>query len=82
MFMARTIRAERPWFEDSRRWAAEDEAEGRPLTPHAERFHRRPLTADGRFSDASQHGPERNRRARRAFKAGNDARARFILKEW
>ena len=78
--MSRTIRAERPWFQDTRHFAETGLVSGRPSPRH--RADRRPRTADGRFSDAAQHDPHRNRRARRAFKAGNDTRGRSILKEW
>ena len=74
--MSRTIRAERPWFRAIPVWDAQDASLGR--TPHPRSA--TPLTADGRFADKKDG--TRNRRARRAFQAGDDARGQAILHEW
>ena len=74
--MARTTRAERPWFKEVERWDGIDSALGR--TPHTRSA--TPLTADGRFKVPKDR--TRTRRARRAFQAGDDARGQAILHEW
>lgn len=75
--MSRTIRTERHWFENTRRWDAVAAAEGdRTLSGH------KPLTADGRFSDTSSKGPARRRAVRRIARQGRFDRAAIVSKEW
>jgi hypothetical protein len=69
--MSHTVRAERHWFR----------------TDGVVDAGRKPLTADGRFSDSkAKRGPAvrriRERRARRAYDAGNFARGDAIRRLW
>ncbi len=81
MHMSRTIRTERPWFADTRRFDETGLCSGRAI-PAVRRTSNAPLTADGRFSDASAKGPARRRAARRVARQGHEVKATIISKAW